>query len=144
LKRTEKIIFFLSLLERFVRHYFIYSLKIKDMKEYLLLLRGGKPASAKTESENKTEMQAWGAYMGKLGEKGQLAGGLPLVAGGMVVSAEGSLSEPVKSLKEGIIGGYLILKADSLQKAAELAKACPHIANDGNIEIREIAPMPAM
>ncbi len=114
------------------------------MKEYLLLLRGGKPVSAKTESENKAEMQAWGAYMGKLGEKGQLAGGLPLVSGGMVVSAEGSLSEPVKSPKEGIVGGYLILKADNLQKAAELAKTCPHIANEGNIEIREIAPMPAM
>jgi hypothetical protein len=119
-------------------------IKTKIMKEYLLLLRGGKPASAKTESENKAEMQAWGAYMGKLCEKGQLAGGLPLISGGMVVSAEGSLSEPVKSPKEGIVGGYLILKADSLQKAAELAKGCPHIANEGNIEIREIAPMPAM
>jgi hypothetical protein len=134
----------MSLLERVIRHDVIHSSKIKVMKDYLLLLRGGKPASAKTESENKAEMQAWGAYMGKLGEKGHLAGGLPLVSGGMVVSAEGTLSEPVKSLKEGIVGGYLILKADSLQKAAELANACPHIANEGNIEIREIAPMPAM
>jgi hypothetical protein len=114
------------------------------MKEYLLLLRGGKPASSKTEAENKAEMNAWGAYMGKLGEKGQLAGGLPLVSGGMVVSAKGSLSEPVNATREGIIGGYLIVKTDSLQNAAELAKACPHIANEGNIEIREIAPMPAM
>jgi hypothetical protein len=114
------------------------------MKEYLLLLRGGKPMSAKTEAESKAEMQAWGTYMGKLGEKNQFAGGLPLVSGGMVVSANGTLSEPVNSVKEGIVGGYLIVKADSLQKAAELAKDCPHIANEGNIEIREIAPMPAM
>jgi hypothetical protein len=114
------------------------------MKEYLLLLRGGKPMSAKSDTENKAEAKAWGAYMGKLSEKNQFAGGLPLVAGGMVVSAYGTLSEPLNSVKEGIVGGYLIIKADSLQKAAELAKDCPHIGNEGNIEIREIAPMPAM
>ncbi len=114
------------------------------MKEFLLLLRGGKPASAKTESENKAELQAWGAFMGQLGEKGQLIGGLPLVSGGMVVSSRGTLSEPVKSPKEGIVGGYLLIKSESLQKAAELVMECPHIANEGNIEIREIAPMPTM
>jgi hypothetical protein len=114
------------------------------MKEYLFLLRGGRPVTSKSEAERKAEMQAWGAYMGSLGEKGQVVGGLPLVSGGMVVSAKGILSDPVNAQKEGIVGGYLIIKADSLQNATELAKACPHIANEGNIEVREIAPMPAM
>ena len=114
------------------------------MKEYLLLLRAGRPANTKTEAENKAELQAWGAYMTDLGKNGQFVGGLPVVSGGMVVSAKGTLSEPVSAAKEGIVGGYLIVKADNLQKAAELAKACPHIANEGNIEVREIAPMPAM
>ncbi len=100
--------------------------------------------ATKTEAENKAEMQAWGKYMGVLGEKGQLVGGLPLVSGGVVVSANGTTTEPVKSATEGIVGGYLIVKADSPEQAAEIAKACPHIANEGNIEVREIAPMPAM
>ncbi|HLY69290.1 MAG TPA: YciI family protein [Puia sp.] len=114
------------------------------MKEYLLLLRGGIPMSEKTEAENKAELQAWGSYMGGLMQSGTLTGGLPLVAGGMVVSPSGTTNEAVSSAKEGIVGGYLIVKADSLEKAAELARSCPHIANDGNIEVREIAPMPAM
>jgi len=114
------------------------------MKEYLFLLRGGKPLTDKTEAERKAEMQAWGTYMGSLGERGQFVGGLPLVSGGMVVTPHGLRSEPVNSANEGIVGGYLIIKAENQQKAAELAKACPHIANDGNIEVREIAPMPAM
>lgn len=114
------------------------------MKEFLLLLRGGKPASGKTETESKQEMHAWGVYMGKLAAGGSLSGGLPLVSGGMVVSANGSTHEPVNSTKEGIVGGYLILKADTIQQAAQLAKECPHISNEGNIEVREIAPMPAM
>jgi len=114
------------------------------MKEYLLLLRGGKPMSEKTDAENKAETQAWGKYMGELGQKGQLSGGLPLQSGGAVVSAKGTTKKPVESSTEGIVGGYLIVKADDLKQASEIAKACPHIANAGNIEVREIAPMPAM
>src|SRR4051812_13164720 len=114
------------------------------MKEYLLLLRAGKPAASKTEAENKAELQAWGLYMGGLGQKGQLVGGLPLVSGGAVVSAKGTTNQPVHSGAEGIVGGYLIIKADSLQAAIAIAKDCPHIANEGNIEVRELAPMPAM
>jgi hypothetical protein len=114
------------------------------MKEYLLLLRGGTPTSSLTETQIKAELQAWGAYMGNLGKKGQLVAGLPLVSGGALVSAEGTKAEPVKSAAEGIVGGYLIIKADSLEQATEIAKACPHIAGQGNIEVREMAPMPAM
>jgi hypothetical protein len=114
------------------------------MKEYLLLLRGGKPMTSKTEAENKAELQAWGAYMGGLTQKAQLVGGLPLVSGGKTVSANGTNANAVTSAKEGIVGGYLIVKAGSLDEASEIAKACPHIANEGNIEVREIAPMPAM
>ena len=114
------------------------------MKEYLLLLRGGKPAASKTEAENKAELQAWGIYMGGLAQNNSLVGGLPLVGGGKTVFADSVVAEAVTSAKEGIVGGYLIVKAESLDKAAEIAKGCPHIANHGNIEVREIAPMPAM
>ena len=114
------------------------------MKEYLLLLRGGKPQASKTEAEGKAEMEAWNAYMGRLAQTGQLVGGLPVVAGGKTVSANGTQHEAVTSAKEGIVGGYLIIKANNIDDAAMMANGCPHITNDGNIEVREIAPMPAM
>lgn len=59
------------------------------MKEYLFLLRGGKPMSDNTEAENKAELQAWGEYMGGLGKKGILLGGLPLISGGNGCFIEG-------------------------------------------------------
>jgi hypothetical protein len=114
------------------------------MNQYLLLLRGGKPMTEKTEAENLAEMQAWGAYMGQLAQGGNMVGGLPLQAGGAVVSAGSTTSEPVTSSSEGIVGGYLIVHANDLAHATELAKGCPHVASEGNIEVREIAPMPAM
>jgi hypothetical protein len=114
------------------------------MKEYLLLLRGGKPMTSKSEAENKTDLQAWGSYMDDLTKKGQLSGGLPLTSGGRTVSAKNTSPEAVTSAREGIVGGYLIVRADNLDEATKIAKACPHISNEGNIEVREIAPMPAM
>jgi hypothetical protein len=114
------------------------------MKEYLLLLRGGKPMTSKTEAENKAELKAWGVYMGDLQKNGQLVGGLPLVSGGKTVSAKKTTAEAVTSAKEGIVGGYLIIKAKTIDAAAEIAKGCPHVSSEGNIEVREIAPMPAM
>jgi len=114
------------------------------MKEYLFLLRAGKPTASKTEEEQKAEMQAWGAYMGELSQKGQFVGGLPLQSGGKTVSAGKTTDEAVTSAKEGIVGGYLIIKAENIDEATAIANACPHVANEGNVEVREIAPMPAM
>ena len=114
------------------------------MKEYLLLLRGGKPMTSKSDAETKAELQAWGRYMEDLTKKGQLSGGLPLQSGGRTISASSTSPEAVTSAREGIVGGYLIVKADSLDDATKIAKACPHIANEGNIEVREIAPMPTV
>jgi hypothetical protein len=114
------------------------------MKQYLLLLRGGKPTASMTEEEGKAEMQAWGVFMGALGQNGQLAGGLPLVSGGAVVSSNTITSEPVKSSPEGIVGGYLIVNAENMKAATDIAGKCPHVNYDGTIEVREIAPMPTM
>jgi hypothetical protein len=114
------------------------------MKEYLLLLRAGRPMSSKSDAENQAENEAWGVYMGTLAQGGNLVGGLPLQSGGHVVSAKGAEAEPAKTVAGDIIGGYLILKANDMAHAVELAKGCPHIDNEGNIEVRELAPMPAM
>ena len=112
------------------------------MKDCLFLLRGGVPMADKSEAEVKAELQSWNTYMGDLQKKGKLVGGLPLVSGGKTVTAKKTNDEAVTSAKEGIVGGYLIVKADSLDEAAKIANSCPHISNEGNIEVREIGVMP--
>jgi hypothetical protein len=114
------------------------------MKDYLFLLRGGIPMTSKTEAQQKAELQSWNTYMGDLQKKGKLVGGLPLIGGGKTVSAKKTNNEAVTSAKEGIIGGYLIVKADTLDEAATIANKCPHISNEGNIEVREIGVMPTL
>lgn len=40
-----------------------------------------------------------------------------------------------------VVGGYLIVKANDLKEAADLAKECPIYEHDGITEVREIMPM---
>jgi hypothetical protein len=47
---------------------------------------------------------------------------------------------PYTESKE-IVGGYISIKADSLQQAIEIAKDCPIFNFDGVVEVREIAKM---
>ncbi len=46
---------------------------------------------------------------------------------------------PFGEIKE-TIGGYVIVKADSVEEAVEFAKGCPVLQGDGNtVEVRKIA-----
>ena len=47
---------------------------------------------------------------------------------------------PYSEIKESI-GGYSIVKADSLEEATELAKGCPALTVGGSVEVREIREM---
>lgn len=63
---------------------------------------------------------------------GQLAGS------GKIVSAEGATDGPFVEAKE-VIGGYMIISADSMEEAVEVARACPGVVMPGSsVEVREI------
>jgi hypothetical protein len=39
------------------------------------------------------------------------------------------------------VGGYTIIKADSLDEAAEISKGCPILQIGGSVEVRALIPM---
>jgi hypothetical protein len=47
---------------------------------------------------------------------------------------------PYLEIKEAI-GGYTLIRAESLEEAAEISKGCPILLAGGNVEVREIAVM---
>ena len=112
------------------------------MSNYLFLFRGGHSQVQQTPEEMQAEMQKWIIWMGKLKEKGQLVDGLPLGKEGKVVAKSGDVitNGPFAEGSE-IVGGYLIVTADSLDEAAELSKGCPNYAYGGTTEVREILSM---
>ncbi|MCH6257060.1 YciI family protein [Puniceicoccaceae bacterium K14] len=61
-----------------------------------------------------------------------------LESGGKIVTSEGVVDGPFVESKE-IIGGYMIVQADSLEEAANIALESPGIGMPGSsVEIREI------
>jgi hypothetical protein len=64
--------------------------------------------------------------------------GGPLKPGGTVVTASGATDGPFVEAKE-IVGGYMLVSAESLEQALEVARESPPIIMPGSsVEVREI------
>lgn len=113
------------------------------MKEFMLIIRGGEDLSAtKSPEEMQEHMQQWQKWMGGLTDQGKFVAGQPLETAGKSLIEKGAkvIDRPLAEGKE-IVGGYIILKAEALDEATELATGCPGLEHDCTIEVREIRPM---
>lgn len=113
------------------------------MKQFMYLLRGGDSMDNLSPEEMEAHMGEWKTWMGGLAEQGKLAGGLPLSKEGKQVTGKGSIVSdgPFAEGKE-IVGGYIIVNAESMDEAIELSKACPIFEGEtGNVEVREMMDM---
>lgn len=60
------------------------------------------------------------------------------LGGGSVVNSESAIDGPFVEAKE-VVGGYMIVSADSLAQAIEVARECPGVVMPGSsVEVREI------
>jgi hypothetical protein len=64
-----------------------------------------------------------------------------LSPGGKIVTASGVTDGPFIESKE-IVGGYMLVAAESYERAIEVAKECPGVLSPGSsVEVREIASL---
>ncbi|MEQ9289823.1 MAG: YciI family protein [Cyclobacteriaceae bacterium] len=108
------------------------------MKQFLYLIRGGDEKFNKLSPEEfEAHMAKWGKWMSEI-----KAEGFPLDAAGQVVSGGGSIVSN-GPFAEGVevVGGYLLLPANDMAHATDLAKGCPVHEMDGTVEVRPINPM---
>jgi hypothetical protein len=114
------------------------------MTHFLYVFRNGLPMSTTSPSEMQVQMQKWRAWMTDLGQKGHLKGGEPLEDGGKVVRGKAKVitDGPYAEAKD-VVGGYLIVAAESLDHAVTLSKGCPIFDVDGTVEVRAIRSMTA-
>jgi hypothetical protein len=108
------------------------------MAEYVLLLVGRGADPDATDPQTAEFNQRWRDYMAGLGRSGHLRAGAPFERTGKVVGRDGVTDLELKELD---IGGYLVVDADSIDEAAELAAGAPHIALGGTTIVRECLPV---
>ena len=112
------------------------------MERYLYVFRGGS-GMGQTPEEIQAHMGRWGSWMEELGKQGKLEGGEPLESEGRMVKSGGNVvtDGPFAEGSE-VVGGYLLVKANSYDEAAEMSKGCPIFEyDDGTVEVRQIAKM---
>ena len=109
------------------------------MPNYLCMQRS-RPGKGKGEKPSPAQMEEMYAQFNAWREKFQknivdMGGRL---GGGKVVTSEGVTDGPFVEAKE-IIGGYMIVSAESLEEAIEIARGVPGLVSPGSgVEVREI------
>ena len=114
------------------------------MNEFLLIFRNvPRTADAQPSPVHmQSMMKPWQDWMGSLAAQNKLvSSGNRLAEEGKVLKNNSVVTNgPYVEIKEAI-GGYIIIRADSLEEAAELSKGCPIFAIGGNVEVRMVIPM---
>lgn len=113
------------------------------MKDFLFIFRSdfGKMAQVSPE-----EMQAmtkrWMDWIGGIAAQNKLTDrGNRLEKSGRVLKPNNVITDgPYTEIKE-TIGGYSIVKADTIEEATEIAKGCPVFSVGGSLEVREVIGM---
>ncbi len=103
------------------------------MPEFIYAFHGGTKPS-EPEEMNKI-MAAWQAWMAGVGDA-LVNPGAP-VGMSKTVSADGVADDGGSNP----LGGFTIVKADSIEQAIELTKGNPHLDFGGTIEVAEIIDM---
>ena len=109
------------------------------MKEFMLIFRNEKTEGAEKPSAEQMQaiMKQWQSWIRGIAKMGQYSGTNRLLPEGKSIKPDKIISDgPYMEVKE-MVGGYVIVKAGSLNEAVELAKGCPNLLYGGNVEVRD-------
>lgn len=91
--------------------------------------------------EIQAEIKEWQDWIGGIAAQGKLKNpGEALGFEGKTLHADGAITDgPYAELKE-MVGGFIIVSAESIDEAVRLAKGCPALNVGGKVEVRDIMP----
>ncbi len=109
-------------------------------QNYLCIQRSQPGQSGKGEAPSPAQMEEMYAKFNAWKEKFQdnivdMGGKL---GGGKIVTSEGATDGPFVEAKE-VVGGYMIVSAESMEEAVEVARQSPGIYPGSSVEVREIS-----
>jgi len=101
------------------------------MGKYVLAYKGAVEESSPEETE--AWMATWVQWFGDLGEA--------VIDGGAPFGASTALGAGGRADATAALTGFSILRADTLEAAAGLAKGCPVLTRGGTVEVYETIDM---
>ena len=113
------------------------------MTDFLLIFRAAPTdGPARSPEQMQANMKLWMDWIGGIAAQNKLVDrGNRLESSGKVLKAGHVVTDgPYIETKEAI-GGYTIIKAESIDEAVELSHGCPILQVGGNVEVRAIGSM---
>lgn len=115
---------------------------MENKQEFMLLFRFEPSNDYQPAEAEMNEMhQQWGAFIGNIAIQEKLVSTHQLGFEGKQISADKSVLEGINISDNQTIAGNMIIKANGLDEAVEMAKDCPILHTGGSVEIRIITPM---
>lgn len=111
------------------------------MDEFMLIFRHEDGKKVASPEQIQIWMKQTMDWIGGIAAQNKFSGGngLPFEDSKVVRHNNVVTNGPFGEIKE-TIGGYVIVKADSVEEAVEFAKGCPVLQGEGNsVEVRRIA-----
>jgi hypothetical protein len=111
------------------------------MDEFILIFRHQDGNSVASPEQIQIWMKQTMDWIGGIAAQNKFSAGngLPFTDAKVVGHNNVVTNGPFGEIKE-TIGGYIIVKADSVDEAVEFAKGCPVLQGEGNtVEVRKIA-----
>jgi len=94
-----------------------------------------------TEVELNEMHQQWGVFIGNIAIQEKLISTHQLGFEGVQISPDKSITEGIYIANNQTLGGNLVVKANNINEAVEMAKNCPILLVGGTVEVRAIQPM---
>lgn len=111
------------------------------MAKFLFLYRSATDKDAPEPSPDEMEqiMKSWWSWL----RAGEAAGwvlemGEALTPDGKVVQADHTVTDGPYAETREMVGGYTLVEAPNIERAAEHAKGCPIFESGGKVEVRPI------
>jgi hypothetical protein len=111
------------------------------MEDFILIMRHEDGKKVASPEQIQIWMKQTMDWIGSISAQNKFSGGTGLLFDdARVVRPHNIITNgPFGEIKE-TIGGYIIVKADSIDEAVEFAKSCPVLQGEGNsMEVRKIA-----
>ncbi|MBA4145563.1 MAG: transcription initiation protein [Cytophaga sp.] len=111
------------------------------MEEYALIMRHEDGAAVASPEQMQAWMKQTMDWIGSIAAQNKFVSGtgLPFDGARVVKSDKTVTNGPFGEVKE-TIGGFIVVKASSVEEAVEFAKGCPVLQGEGNtMEVRKIA-----
>jgi len=111
------------------------------MEKFIYLFRGGDIDTNSPEGMQ-ANMQKWYTWIDFLNKKGSYVAGDPLQRTGKQINGKKKAvtDGPFVEAKE-LVGGYIIVNANTIEEAVEISMGCPIFDYDGKVEVRPIQKM---